>query len=208
MKFVLFEYGMLAVNASRNANIYMKNEIEVKARITETDALIHALTNLGCTFGEPVSQDDTVYAEKIGTLEEFLSNDVFLRIRIQDDGKIILTAKSPTKKFAEHLVKIEHEVEVSSAEEARAILEMMRYRPMVRVQKSRQKAHLHNYEICIDEIEGLGSFIELEVIGERDEAPRIQNEMWEFLQSLGVSSESQVKKGYDILMIEKESMHR
>jgi adenylate cyclase class 2 len=181
----------------------MKTEIEVKARIADTNALIHALTMLGCTFGESVSQDDTVYTEKIGTLAEFLSNDVFLRIRVQDNGKIILTAKRPTKKSAEHLVKIEHEVEVNSAEEMQAILEMMGYHSGVHVKKTRRTAHYQQYEICIDEIEGLGAFIELEVMGESDDAEGIQKDMWEFLTSLGIQPEDQVKKGYDILMIEK-----
>ncbi len=181
----------------------MKTEIEVKAKIANNDVLMSALTRLGCTFGDSISQDDMVYGEKTGTLEEFLSNDVFLRIRIRGDGKIVLTAKQPTKKSAEHLVKIEHEVEVSSHLEARAILEMMGYSPMVRVKKIRRIAHFNEYEICIDEIEGLGAFIELEIMGERDDAERIQKDMWLFLESLGIQPEDRIKKGYDILMLEK-----
>ena len=180
----------------------MKTEIEVKAKVTNKEALLSSLVKLGCTFTDPISQDDMVYGEKTGTLKEFLSNDVFLRIRIRGDGKIILTAKQPTKKSAEHLVKIEHEVEVSSHLEARAILKMMGYSPMVRVKKIRRIAHFHEYEICIDEIEGLGAFIEIEVIGESENADTIQAEMGTFLESLGIATESQVKKGYDILMLE------
>ena len=181
----------------------MRTEIEVKARVIDQNDVLKKLAALGCAFSEPVNQDDMVYTEKIGTLDVFLSNNVFLRIRIQNDGRVILTAKKPVKKDAENLVKIEHETAVSSAEEARAILELMGYQQAVRVKKIRQTAHFNDYEICLDDIEGLGSFIELEQMAESEEADKIQKEMFTFLMSLEISPEAQVKKGYDILMIEK-----
>ncbi len=182
----------------------MKTEIEVKARITDREAVREKLAALGCAFSNPITQDDTVYTVKVGTLEEFLSNDIFLRIRIQNDGRVILTAKKPVKKGAENLVKIEHEIIVSVAEEGQAILEMMGYQQAVRVKKTRQTAHFNDYEICLDDIEGLGSFIELEQMWESAEADGIQEKMFAFLMSLGISPEQQVKKGYDILMIERD----
>ena len=180
-------------------------EIEVKARIADTSSVIGKLTSLGCVFSEPVTQDDMVYVEKTGSLDDFLSNDVFLRIRIQNDGKVVLTAKRPLKKSAEVLVKHECEVTVDSAFQAQGILELMGYSQTVRVKKVRQKAHHGAYEICIDDIEGLGSFIELEQIDEESKAEEIQKGMLDFLLSLGISPEQQVKKGYDILMLEKNS---
>ena len=180
----------------------MKTEIEVKAKVANKDDLLEKLTSLGCRFSDQVTQDDVVFAEKIGSLEDFLSNDVFLRIRVQNNGKIILTAKKPIKKSAESLVKIEHEIEIDSPENARSILELMGYREAVHVKKTRQTAEYNDYEICLDEIEGLGSFIELEQMGESDNAEEIQKNMFAFLESLGISPEAQVKKGYDILMIE------
>jgi adenylate cyclase class 2 len=181
----------------------MRTEIEVKAYVTDSNDVRDKLIALGCKFADPVHQDDMVYTEKVGTLETFLSNDVFLRIRIQNDGRVMLTAKQSVKKTAESLVKIEHETVVSSAEEARAILNMMGYQQAVRVKKMRRTAHFKDYEICLDDIEGLDSFIELEQMGESEDAEKIQKDMFTFLMSLGISPEQQVKKGYDILMIEK-----
>lgn len=186
----------------------MKTEIEVKARIENKEILLQALAQLGCMFSDPIRQDDTVFVLKVGTLEEFLSNETFLRIRIQDDGAAILTAKKRVRKSEGGLVKIEHETVVQSSDESRAILEMMDYREAVRVKKSRQVSHYKDYEICLDDIEGLGSFIELEQMGESDDAPEIQQGMLEFLLSLGISPDAQVKKGYDILMLEKRGSTR
>lgn len=181
-------------------------EIEIKATLRDEVSVIAKIAALGCEFGAPVTQDDTVFVRVLGTLDDFLSNDVFLRIRIQGDGRVILTAKRPATKGAEVLVKAEHEVQVNSAAEAKQILGLMGYQPAVRVKKTRRKTHYGAYEICLDEIEGLGAFIELEVMGEESEAAALQSRMFSFLQELGVQADDQVKKGYDILMIEKQGL--
>ena len=117
-----------------------------------------------------------------------------------------MTAKSPKgKSGSESLVKREHEVVVDSADEARKILSMLGLQEAVRVIKKRQTAHYNDYEICLDDVEGLGSFIELEKMADEVGAAQIQQQMMDFLQLLGVAPEDQVKKGYDILMIESKT---
>lgn len=180
-------------------------EIEVKARLKNKATVIEKLTALGCEFSDIKTQDDIVWVKKTGTLEDFLSNNVFLRIRIQNGNKVIMTAKSPKGKSGnESLVKHEHEVTVDSADEARNILALMGFHEAVRVIKKRQTAHYDGYEICLDDVEGLGSFIELEKIADDTAAAQIQEKMMEFLKGLGVATEDQAKKGYDILMIESK----
>jgi len=184
-----------------------KMEIEVKAKLKDKAAVLEKLSALGCTFSDSdiKTQDDMVWAEKTGSLEDFLSNEVFLRIRIQNGQhgeKVILTAKSPkAKQGDESLVKREHEVVVSSADEARNILSMLGLREAVRVIKKRRTTKYDGYEICMDDVEGLGSFIELEKMADEKDAAHIQKGMLEFLMALGISPEDQVKKGYDILML-------
>jgi predicted adenylyl cyclase CyaB len=56
----------------------------------------------------------------------------------------------------------------------------------------------------MDDIEGLGAFIELEKIAEENDVAKIQDEMSIFLKKLGVSSEDRIRKGYDILMLESK----
>jgi len=52
--------------------------------------------------------------------------------------------------------------------------------------------------ICLDEVEGLGSFIEVEKTSAED-GEAIQEELFNFLESLGVKREDRVFKGYDTL---------
>lgn len=178
-------------------------EIEVKARVGDMSGVAEKLRGFGCVFSPPTTQDDAVYVAKTGSLETFLGNDVFLRVRVENGAKAILTAKKPITKSAEQLVKHEHEVVVDSADEARGILELLGLHENVRIKKVRQTAVLGDMHICIDDIEGLGVFIELERMGAESEATRMQQEMNEFLGLLGISPADQVKKGYDILMLEK-----
>ena len=179
-------------------------EIEVKAKLRDKDFVVRKLTELGCGFSDVKTQDDMVWVEKTGSLDDYLSNEVFLRIRIENGGKIILTAKSPKGKSGnDSLVKHEYEVQVDSAEEARNILALMGFQEAVRVKKNRQTTHYNGYEICLDSVEGLGSFIELEKMSDVGSAASIQEEMMAFLKPLGIAPEDQVKKGYDILMLER-----
>ena len=102
-------------------------EIEVKARLKDRATVMGKLITLGCEFSEVKTQDDMVWVEKTGSLDDFLSNKVFLRIRIQNGDEVIVTAKSPkSKQGDESLVKREHEIVVSSADEARNILLSLR----------------------------------------------------------------------------------
>jgi adenylate cyclase class 2 len=183
-------------------------EIEIKAKLKDKDVVMAKLKALGCEFSPVKTQDDMVWVKETGSLDTFLGNAVFMRIRVQDGKKVIMTAKQSKTNLqggAENLVKREHEVVVDSAEDARGILAMLGLKEAVRAVKKRQTAHYKDFEICVDNVEGLGSFIELEKIADEKDAAQIQKEMSDFLQSLGVSPEDQVHKGYDILMLEKQT---
>ncbi len=178
-------------------------EIEIKARLKEGKSVMQRLTNLGCEFSDPIMQDDRVWAKECSSMEAFLNNPVFLRIRIENGGKAILTAKkSKQQSGQESLVKREHGVVIDSVEEARGILEMLGLREVVRTIKKRTTTKHRDFEICFDDVDGLGMFIELEKIADEADAPRIQREMKALLTELGVTEDDYVHKGYDILMLE------
>lgn len=178
-------------------------EIEVKARLKDKEKVLSELKKSGCVLGDPVRQIDTVYTRVIGGLQEYLTNDHFVRIREKSDGRFIFTVKVP-KALKENLVKQEHETEIKNALELEQSLFIMGYKISNKVIKIRYTAKLNDYEICIDEVEDLGSFIEVEKLAEHDsDEAVILKELQAFLFSLGISESDEVKKGYDILMIEK-----
>lgn len=174
-------------------------EIEIKATLKNREEVLEKLASLGCALSEPIRQDDSVYVETLGSIEVFYSNKVFLRIRVNNNSQIIFTAKKRTGA----LVALEHEVTVNSKEELEQMLLLMGYQKALDINKIRYTTEHNGSEICIDEVEGLGSFIEMETLSKDGNPEEIQEKMFQFFESLGISRDDRVTKGYDVLLLEK-----
>ena len=142
---------------------------------------------------------DTVYAKIIGSVDDYLQNDHFVRIREKSDGRFIFTVKKPLSKNV--LTKAEYETEISDPGSLEQALFLMGYKMANKVTKVRQTTNVGEFEICIDEVEDLGSFIEIEKISDED-SDAVRSELNDFLELLGVSASDEVHKGYDILIME------
>ena len=174
-------------------------EIEIKAKLVDKQRVMKKLESLGCVFEGEITQEDTVYVENMGSLDTFLANKVFLRLRVKDNGKVLFTVKKRTL----NLVAIEHEVEVSSRDEMEQALLLMGYQEAVKINKKRITTHYDGCEICIDEVENLGLFIEMEKLTEEGDPGEIQEGLFKFFESLGINRSDRVEVGYDILMLQK-----
>ena len=84
-------------------------------------------------------------------------------------------------------------------EELEKLLSVMGYFPVLHIKKERVIGHLNEYEICLDNVESLGPFIEVEKMSDED-PQAVRKELQDFLFSLGVKEEDEVHVGYDILM--------
>lgn len=171
-------------------------EIEVKAKIEGLESLIEKLEMLGCEISDPIIQNDIVFCKKeIGP-----EGKNVLRIRRAGD-EITFTLK---RNISNELDCIEKEVVIDDAEAMKDIVELIGYSEVVRVNKKRRKGRLGDYEICLDEVESLGFFIEVEKMSDED-GEAVQKELFDFLLSLGVDQNSRVAKGYDTLLKEKNN---
>lgn len=175
-------------------------EIEIKAILRNKKAVIEKLESIGCVFETPITQSDVVYAEKVGSLEQFRSNEVFLRIRVQNNSKVLFTIK---KRMSNDLDAIEHEVEVGSKEEMEEAIFLMGFKEAVSVNKTRIITHYDNCEICIDDVENLGVFIEMEKLTKEGESEKIQDKLFKFFESIGIAREDRIMLGYDVLTLQK-----
>ena len=172
-------------------------EIEVKAKLKNKKELLLKAQELGITFGPAITQDDYTYETSIP--KDDPSWNIF-RIRKQGD-KTILTMKY--KASSRSRDNHERESVVDNAKEIADMLERVGYSLGVRIKKTRQIAKYKGFELCLDEIDKLGSFIEVEKLAQDNvDVDEIQNELWEVLIQLGVSPSDRVHKGYDTLMHE------
>ena len=181
------------------------HEIEIKAAVRAKEALLAKLSELGCAFSDPVIQDDTVYVKNVGSVETFVANSAFLRIRVQGDGKVIFTVKHHEGRDANDPtgVPMEYEMEISSRDTMAQALIALGFKEAVRVTKTRRKCAYKDWEICLDEVEGLGTFIELERMAALEEAEAAQKGMIGLLLSLGVKEEDMPAQRYDIALLSK-----
>ena len=170
-------------------------EIEVKAKVRNLDDLVSKLKEIGCVLNEPVVQDDCIYNKKGVDIRKGYDGSPILRIRKQGE-KIIFTLK---KNRSNELDCIEKEIEVSDKDILKDILELLDYENTIEVHKKRQRGKYGDYEICLDEVEGLGFFIEVEKMSDED-GEKVQNELFDFLKKLGIEDEDRVFYGYDTLV--------
>ncbi len=88
------------------------------------------------------------------------------------------------------LVPDEYEFAVDDGNVARQMLTALGWQEIVTVDKVRLESKTEDYTICIDEVAGLGLFIELEVLTEDSaDVKNIQQQMCNFLKNLDIDGE-------------------
>ena len=182
-------------------------EVEVKARLEDREAVIKKLESFGCKFGEELHQVDNIFTPDAGIFPPPKGTPV-LRIRKEND-KFILTLKINQTSRQDC---IEHEVEIVQDKEMESIIKLLGFRDDVTMDKKRIKTKYKDMEIVLDTVKDLGEFIEDEKITmESDSSARkkIQEDLFEFLYTLGVKKEDIVVDGkYDIMLFEKFNTDR
>ena len=180
-------------------------EVEIKARVREFATIEKKLIELGCVLSEPIRQEDVIYGRPENNIyEKGKEHQIAIRIR-ENGGKFELTAKY---NLSNELDNIEHELEIGNNEEMHKILELMGWQPVVTVKKFRRKGKLGEYEICLDNVDELGNFIELEKLCEEGDSAKIIQDLMSTLETLGVAKENRVLQGYDTLMYNKTHGNR
>lgn len=174
-------------------------EVEVKAKVDNLDLLKEKLKELGWLFKEPQIQKDVVFLLKNSNQEKSKKGKLVLRLR-QSNGINILTLK---KQLNNELDNIEKEVRIDDWLQAKEIIEMLGFEEVVRLTKTREEGKFNNLTICLDKVDGLGCFVEVEKMVESGNGENIQKELFDFLKSLGVKEEDRVREGYDSLVYKK-----
>lgn len=181
-------------------------EIEVKAKIKDFDNLRAKLAEIKCDLIGHFTQEDIIFLPEGVEFPDIKKGMAVVRVR-NSNGIITLTLKKRITAENE-LIKLEKEIVVNDKQAAIDIVEHMGYHEVVRVNKERVEGKYDGMTICIDDVEQLGHFIEVEQLSEDDNDAEIQESLFDFLQSLGVSKEDRIIKGYDTLMHEKISSAR
>ncbi len=145
----------------------MPIEVEQKYRTPDPHTLLTAITALGAIAQQSITQVDTYYAHPA---RDFAATDEALRIRHVGETNYI-TYKGPK---LDATTKTRREIELPlaagqlSATQWDELLAALSFRRVAEVSKLRQVFHLQRegqtIEIAVDQVQGVGEFIELEVV--------------------------------------------
>jgi len=176
-------------------------EVEVKAHLKDRKAVMEKLKGLGCRFGKELHQVDHIFIPDGIPFPPPLGTPV---LRVRKQGSIYFFTLKISQ--GNRTDSIEREMEIPEGEKMIEILKLLKLKETVVVDKKRIKTSFKDMEIVLDNVKDLGEFIEAEKII-KDENPehrkKIQDELFLFLETLGVAKRDHVVGGkYDIMLSE------
>lgn len=160
-------------------------EVEVKYQVRDTEALLVALKARGIELSDPITQDDQAYAPEGWSYGDSKLGVSFVRLRTVD-GRHTFTLKRP----AENALSCdEYETAVADREQMNSAILAMGFRATVRIVKVRRTAALPDLELCVDEVAGLGTFLELErMVADDVPGEAVQAELAAFVVALEIEA--------------------
>ncbi len=133
-------------------------EIEVKIRLKKPTKLRSSLKSAGATFEGRVLEKNWLYDYSDRIL---VRTDKVLRVREDRRGYVTFKGKGPRQE-SEYKEREELEIEFPDASSARALLKSVGFLKWLYYEKIRETWLLEDCEIVLDELPGLGIFVEIE----------------------------------------------
>ncbi len=172
-------------------------EVEAKAVVKDLDAVRERLRGVGAVFVKRVEIRDIYFSHPC---RDFGESDEALRVR-QVDGECELTYKGPRKVSRGVKSREEYTARVVDCSELIKILEALGFRKVIELVKVREVYKFNGVEIVLDDVRGLGTFVEVEVRAESEEEGRVK--VREVFRLLGISEKDITPKTYLEIAAEK-----
>lgn len=154
--------------------------IEVEAKARAQEGAEQRILRMGGVLEGVENHTDIYFSSPV---RDFASSDEALRIRIKDDGAY-LTYKGP-KLDSETKTRLELSVRVDDAATAERLLESLGFFRFAVVRKRRAKYRLGGVIVALDDVDGLGRFVEAEIAADRDN-PIDRARVLEIISSVGM----------------------
>lgn len=173
-------------------------EIEIRAKIKNIKNIEQCIVGLGAKLVKQKRQIDKYFGEI--NLFKKLGYSFLMRVRNEGDKKFLTYKGAKLKKdgvWEEYEFKIDNEIT------AEAMLKAMGLEKIIEVKKNRIEYKLNDLTICLDNIEGLGHFIEIE---SQDDNDINKDKLKNFIDKLDIKENQIIHKGYvTMLLIKNDS---
>lgn len=176
-------------------------EIEIKVKLNGLNKLVKLLEQEGKFTGEDYQKDEYF----VPSHRDFLSvKPVEEWLRLRESGNNSVTYKKwHYDKSGKSNHCDEYETNVDDAEQMRNIFEAINLKPVIVVEKRRKSWRYMDYEVSVDEVTDLGSFVEVEYKGAeaKPDSEKIVGEMAEFLRKVGCTKIERNYTGYPFMIL-------
>lgn len=166
-------------------------EVEIKAKIKNLDEFKNRLNEMNVNFLKEEVHEDIYFNHPC---KDFAKTDEALRIRKIGD-ETFLTYKG--KRFDTE-TKTREEIEIKCDKEISEILMLLDFKAVAKIKKRRSKYQFKNLHICVDEVDELGNFVEIEC-----ECLSEKSKIFEILKHFGIEKSETITKSYLELLMEK-----
>ncbi len=181
-------YNRLIFNL-KNQYILLDNmiEVEVKAKIKSFKEIEQKLKQIGAVKTKKEFQEDIYFNSPV---VDFAKTDEALRIRTtKEDEKIniFITYKGP-KIDKKSKTRKEIEMGITNSQQCSDIFEAIGFKKVRTVRKNRQYYAYKNFEISLDDIEGLDPYMEIEIaLEDGQDYSDAQNKIFKLFEHIGIT---------------------
>ena len=162
-------------------------EVEAKLALRDRAAVERRLRELGAAPGPAQRQEDTFFRHP---QRDFAATDEALRLR-RVGARLELTYKGP-KLGGPAKARVEQTVAVAS--DPTALLASLGFAPAATLGKTRVAYRLGHVEVALDDVDGVGAFVEVEATGaDREAATRLVEDA---VRRLGLEREPREARSY------------
>ena len=162
-------------------------EVEVKAKIESFSEMEEKLDKIGAIKTKKEFQEDIYFNSPV---VDFAQTDEALRIRTtkeNDKTNIFITYKGP-KIDKESKTRREIEMGIEDSQKCSDIFEEIGFKKVRTVRKNRQYYTFENFEISLDDIEGLDPYMEIEIaLSDGEDYSQAQNSIFDLFEKLGIT---------------------
>lgn len=155
----------------------MSFEVESKYPLSDTAKFLARAKERGVDWGPPIRQIDRYLRHPS---RDFAQTGEAFRLRRSGD-EVFVTYKGPRQS---HAVKTRQEIELplttepARFEEYAQLFSILGFEPVAEVAKTRRRARLlagdAEVELCFDQVDGLGDFVEIEAIADESRVAAAQ----------------------------------
>ncbi|MDD1701843.1 MAG: class IV adenylate cyclase [Methanoregula sp.] len=170
-------------------------EIELKVRVDSLDPIRSRLDARGARFTGKEHEHDIYYN---APHRDFGSTDEALRVRYTGSGALLTYKGAKIKKYG---LKAREELNcgLESGEVFEQVLDRLGFKKTAEVNKWRENYRLENAAFALDVVEGLGTFVEIEIMTD-SEGPEATEQIGKFAKEMEINGEPILASYLELLL--------